>query len=60
MANKELFKTSFVQKGDFIKSQDRTCGLEEVHWGCEEWLLIYYEVGGSKVKREASRGTLIC
>ena len=41
---------------------NRTRGQEELPWDCEEWLLLYYEArgGGSKVKREASRGTLIC
>ena len=51
-AKKEFLETSLVQNSDFIKAWGSTHGQEELHW--EEWLITYYEVGGGKVKREAS------
>lgn len=43
-----------------LKHWDRTCGQEELGWGCEDRLVIYYGIGGGKDRREASRATLIC
>ena len=53
---KEFSKTPLAQKGDFIKAAGQACEQEELHWGCEEWLVLYYEVGGGKVKRETLQG----
>ena len=34
-SQERVVETSSVQKGDFIKAQDRTRGQEELHWDCE-------------------------
>ena len=48
-----ILETSLVQKCDFmLKHGDGTLGQEELHWGCEQGLVIYYGVGGGKVKRK--------
>ena len=43
-----------MQKGDFIKARDRTCGQKELHWGGEEvadyiFLSLWREGGRDKV-----------
>lgn len=44
----------------FIKAWDWTCGQKELlPQGSEEWLIIYYGVGGGKEKRFQER-TFIC
>ena len=60
MPEKEFLKMSLVQKVILLKHGDRTRGQKELYWGPEEWLVVYYEVERGKVKRETSRGTLIC
>ena len=60
IAKKEFLKMSLMQKVILLKHGDRTCGQKELHWDCEEWLLIYYGAGGGKVKREASKKIFIC
>ena len=34
--------TQVPQKVILLKHRDRTCGQEEPHWSCEEWLIIYF------------------
>ena len=50
MARKEFFKTSLMQKGDFIKAWGQDRGQEELPGHHEERLVIYYGVGGGKVQ----------
>ena len=60
MGKKEFLEMSLVKQVIKLKHGDRNHGQEELHWVCEEWLLIYGEVAGGKVKKEASRGTFVC
>ena len=39
-----------------LKDMDRTLGQKELHWSCEESLVIYHGVGGHKVKRKFLKG----
>ena len=43
-----------------LNHRDRTHGQKELHWGCEEWPVIYHGVEGGKGKREAYKRTFIC
>ena len=47
---KEFSKTSLGKKGILLKHGDGTQGLEELRWGCEEWLVLPYGVGEVKSK----------
>ena len=51
-----ILQTSLVQKGGFIKAWDRTLGQKELHWGCEEWLVIYLGFGGGKDEGKFPKG----
>ena len=58
-AKKEFLKTSLVQKGDFIRARGQDLWAGRATLGLWRVTLVYYGVGGGKVKREASRRTLM-
>ena len=43
-SKERILEASLVQKGGFIKDGDTTLGQKELHWGCEEWLVMYFQV----------------
>jgi len=45
----------WCKKVVLLKHRVRTPGQKELHWGCEEQLIIYYGVGGGKEKRRFSK-----
>ena len=55
MAKEEFLRHLWCKKVVLLKQ-----GQKELHWGCEEWLIIHPEVGGAKGKREVSKRTCIC
>ena len=50
MAKKEFLRCLWCKKVILLKHGDRTRGQKELHWGCEEWLVIYYGVREVKAK----------
>ena len=40
-----ILETSSVQKGGFIKARGQDLRQKELPWGCEEWLIIYFQAG---------------
>ena len=48
--HERILETSLIKMVVLLKHRDRTCGQEELHWGCEEWLIIYLGVGRGKEK----------
>jgi len=60
MAKKEFLRHLCCKKVVLLKHRDRTHGQKELHWGHEEWPIIYFQVArgfgivwtsGSKVSR---------
>ena len=47
MVRKEFLRHFMVHKGGFFffKLGDRTHGQKELHWGHEDWPIIYFHVG---------------
>lgn len=43
--DEELLRSLSCKKVVLLKHGDRTQGQKEVFWGCEEWQIIYFEVG---------------
>ena len=44
MSQERIVEMALVQKGGFIKAEDKTCGPGEPYQG-QEWLMIYFQVG---------------
>ena len=44
-SQERILERSLVQKGDFIKAGDKTHGQKELSQHCEEWFIIYFQVG---------------
>ena len=40
-----ILETSLVQKVVLFKYRDRTFGQKGLHWGHEEWSIIYFQAG---------------
>ena len=45
MAKKEFLRHLWCKKVVLLKHGDRTRGQKELHWGHEEWPIIYFQVG---------------
>ena len=57
---REFLRHLWCKNGGLLKHEDRTHGQkEQLHRGCEGWLIIYHGVGGGKDKGRL-RSTFIC
>lgn len=56
--SQEEFSTHlWCKRGDLIKAWGQDQGAAKLlHWGCEEWLVIYLGVGGCKEKERGPKG----
>ena len=51
MAKKDFLRCLWFKNVVLLKHGDGTHGQEELHWGCEETLIIYLGVGRGKGKK---------
>ena len=49
-------ETALVQQGGFIEVGDGMGGQKELHWGHEEWPILYFQVGRGSGRAEPSQG----
>ena len=52
---KNSWRCLWCKKVILLKHRNRTRGQKELHWGCEEWLLICCGVGEVKAKGDLQR-----
>lgn len=52
MTKKEVLRRLRGKKGVLLKHGARTCGKSELHWGHEQWPIVYFVVVRGQVSRE--------